>query len=185
MNWSGRQDSNLRPLAPHASALPGCATPRPRMRMISQLGPRVGVAFALAQQDIDQLFELQSHLMYQLLALIQIHLRIIAGEPIASATDGETLFIQEAANLPDDQYVLALIVAAIAAALHGLELRELLLPIAQHMGLDAAQITHFADREIAFSRDRRQIAIITWFQHTPRRAPSVSVPAGMSRRGGR
>jgi hypothetical protein len=27
-NWSGREDLNLRPLAPHASALPGCATPR-------------------------------------------------------------------------------------------------------------------------------------------------------------
>ena len=27
-NWSGRRDSNSRPLAPHASALPGCATPR-------------------------------------------------------------------------------------------------------------------------------------------------------------
>ena len=27
-SWSGRQDSNLRPLAPHASALPGCATSR-------------------------------------------------------------------------------------------------------------------------------------------------------------
>ena len=26
--WSGREDLNLRPLAPHASALPGCATPR-------------------------------------------------------------------------------------------------------------------------------------------------------------
>ena len=26
--WSGRRDSNSRPLAPHASALPGCATPR-------------------------------------------------------------------------------------------------------------------------------------------------------------
>jgi hypothetical protein len=26
--WSGRLDSNQRPLAPHASALPGCATPR-------------------------------------------------------------------------------------------------------------------------------------------------------------
>src|SRR5712672_2452223 len=37
-NWSGRQDSNLRPLAPHASALPGCATPRPRDRMIAQMG---------------------------------------------------------------------------------------------------------------------------------------------------
>ncbi len=28
-DWSGREDSNLRPLAPHASALPGCATSRP------------------------------------------------------------------------------------------------------------------------------------------------------------
>jgi hypothetical protein len=26
--WSGREDSNLRPLAPQASTLPGCATPR-------------------------------------------------------------------------------------------------------------------------------------------------------------
>jgi hypothetical protein len=29
--WSERKDSNLRPLAPHASALPGCATPRKTM----------------------------------------------------------------------------------------------------------------------------------------------------------
>ena len=28
MYWSGRQDSNLRPHAPHACTLPGCATPR-------------------------------------------------------------------------------------------------------------------------------------------------------------
>ncbi len=33
-NWSGRQDLNLRPLAPHASALPGCATPRTRSAII-------------------------------------------------------------------------------------------------------------------------------------------------------
>src|ERR1043166_5535160 len=26
--WSGREDSNLRPLGPKPSALPGCATPR-------------------------------------------------------------------------------------------------------------------------------------------------------------
>jgi hypothetical protein len=26
--WSGREDSNFRPPAPHAGALPGCATPR-------------------------------------------------------------------------------------------------------------------------------------------------------------
>ena len=28
--WSGREDLNLRHLTPHASALPGCATPRTR-----------------------------------------------------------------------------------------------------------------------------------------------------------
>ena len=28
LNWSGWRDSNSRPLAPHASALPGCATSR-------------------------------------------------------------------------------------------------------------------------------------------------------------
>jgi hypothetical protein len=28
MNWSGRRDLNSRPLAPQASALPGCATSR-------------------------------------------------------------------------------------------------------------------------------------------------------------
>ena len=27
-NWSGRQDSNLRPPVPKTGALPGCATPR-------------------------------------------------------------------------------------------------------------------------------------------------------------
>src|SRR5262245_60531222 len=28
--WSGRRDSNTRPSAPKADALPGCATPRPQ-----------------------------------------------------------------------------------------------------------------------------------------------------------
>src|SRR3990170_551583 len=32
--WSGPLDLNQRPLAPHASALPGCATPRPECFMI-------------------------------------------------------------------------------------------------------------------------------------------------------
>ena len=30
-NWSGREDLNLRPQRPERCALPGCATPRPRM----------------------------------------------------------------------------------------------------------------------------------------------------------
>src|SRR5271165_5824945 len=123
--------------------------------------------------------------MNELLTLIQIHLRIIAGEAIPGAADGKPLLIEEAADLANDQHVLALVIAAIAAPLHRLELRELLLPVAQHMGLDAAEIAHFADREVALPRDRRQFAIVAWFQHMPRRAPLISDPVGMSQRGGR
>jgi cytochrome P450 len=41
--WSGRQDSNLRPSAPKADALPGCATPRP-VRSDHALAAAVGPA---------------------------------------------------------------------------------------------------------------------------------------------
>src|SRR5512136_3059874 len=34
--WSGREDLNLRPLEPHSSALPGCATPRNRLEVYSR-----------------------------------------------------------------------------------------------------------------------------------------------------
>lgn len=33
-DWSGREDLNLRPPAPHAGALPGCATLRPKEKRI-------------------------------------------------------------------------------------------------------------------------------------------------------
>src|SRR5215469_13259955 len=38
--WSGRLDLNQRPLAPQASALPGCATPR--CESIAVMPPRLG-----------------------------------------------------------------------------------------------------------------------------------------------
>src|SRR5579859_1986323 len=154
--------------------------------MIAQLGfkilarlRRCRFSLRLAAQNLDQLFELQAHLMNQLLALIQVDLRIVAGEPIPGSADGKPLLIQQAANLPDDQHVLALVVAAVAATLDRLELWKFLFPVAQYMRLDAAQIAHFADGEIALPRDRRQLAIIAWFQHMPRRAPSVSDQDGM------
>lgn len=34
LNWSGREDLNLRPLDPQSSALPSCATPRKTVRII-------------------------------------------------------------------------------------------------------------------------------------------------------
>jgi len=112
--------------------------------------------------------------MNELLALVEVDLCIIAGQAIAGPADGKALFIQQTADLADDQHVLALVVTPIAAPLDGLQLRELLLPIAQHVRLDAAQIAHFADGEVTLPRDRRKIAIVAWFQHMPRRAPSVS-----------
>src|SRR3982074_3482581 len=150
-NWSGRQDSNLRPLAPHASALPGCATPRPRDRMIAQMSLKILSAACLAAKNLDQLFELEPHLMNELLALVEIHLRVVAGEAVPCAANGKPLFIQEAPYLPDDQHVLPLIIPAVAATLDGLELGEFLFPVAQHMRFDAAQVADFTDGEIPLS----------------------------------
>ena len=62
-------------------------------------------------------------------------------------------------------HVLALIVAPVAAALHGLELREFLLPVAQHVRFHAAQLTDFTDGEVALTGDRRQLGVILWLQH--------------------
>ena len=39
--------------------------------------------------------------MDELLALIEIDLRVIAGEPVARPADGEALFVQQASNLPN------------------------------------------------------------------------------------
>ena len=133
---------------------------------------------ALTAQNLDKFLELEAHLMDELLALIEIHLGIITCEAIARTTDGEALLIEQAADLANDEHVLALVIAAIATALDGLELRKLLLPVAQHMGFDPAEIAHLTNGEVALARDRRKLAVIAWFQHTPRRAPSVSGQAG-------
>ena len=137
-----------------------------------------------APQDLDQFLEFQSHLMDQLLALIQVHLSIIAGQAVARPADGKPLLIEQAANLSDDEHVLALIIAAIAAALDGLELRELLLPVTQHVGFDAAQVADLTDGEVALAWNGRKFAIVAWFQHMPQRALSISGQDGMSRRDG-
>ena len=168
------------------------AAPRPdRMRMIAEIRRRsscCGAALAAAQedrpagrlaaQDLNEFLELEAHLMNELLALIEIHLRIVARKAIARAADGEALLVEKTANLANDEHVLPLVIAAISAALDGLELRKLLLPVTQHVRLDAAEVAHLTDGEVALARDRGQLAVIAWFQHTPRRAPSVSGQAG-------
>ncbi len=102
-------------------------------------------AVPLAAKNLDQLFELETHLMDELLALIQIDLCLAAREAITGTANRKALLIQEAADLPNDQDVLTLVIAAIAAPFDRLELRKFLLPVAKHVRLDPAQIAHFVD----------------------------------------
>jgi hypothetical protein len=126
--------------------------------MIAQMGfenlsaacPRV-----LAAKNLDQLFQFQPHLMNELLALVEVHLRIVAGKAVPCAANGKPLFIQEAAYLPNDQHVLPLVIPAVAAPLDGLQLGEFLFPIAQDVRFHAAQVADFTDGEIPLPRDRR------------------------------
>jgi hypothetical protein len=53
------------------------------------------------------------------------------------------------ANPADQQHLVVLVVAAVAAPFHRLELGEFLLPIAQHIRLHAAQIADLTDGEVA------------------------------------
>ena len=77
-------------------------------------------------------------------------------EPIAGAADGESLFVEQLTDPADQQYFMMLVITPVAAALDRLQLGEFLLPVTQHVRLDAAQFAHFADREVTLCRDRRQ-----------------------------
>src|ERR1700689_3573688 len=119
----------------------------------------------LTPQNLEKFLQFQPKLLDDLLTLADIAAGFLARQLVAGAADRESLIIQEAADLADNDYVLALIIAAIAAPLDRLELRELLLPIAQHMRLDPAQIADLTDGEVALAGNRRQLIIILWLQH--------------------
>ena len=82
--------------------------------------------------------EFHAQLPDHLLAFLVIQLRCITRELLARAADREALLVEQTADLADHHDVMALVIAAVATALDGLELGELLLPISQHMGLDLA-----------------------------------------------
>jgi hypothetical protein len=86
------------------------AAPRPdRMRIIAEkatenlsaarprapaAGRRLRAANPLAPQYLYEFFQLQPHLMDELLALVEIDLCIVAGEAVSCPANGESLFIQ-------------------------------------------------------------------------------------------
>jgi len=114
-----------------------------------------------AAEIMQDLFELAAQLPDDLMALGAVLLGRIPGQLLPRPADRKALIIKQTANLPHGQDVMVLIVAPVAATLDGLELRELLLPIAQHMGLDVTKLADLANREIALGGDRRQTVAAT------------------------
>ena len=127
---------------------------------------------------MENFLEFQAHLVNDLVALSEILFGVVTGELLPGAADGESLLVEKTAYLAHHDHVMALIVSTITPPLYGLELWELLLPIAQDMGLDPTELTHFANGEIALSRDRGELAaavvVIVHFQHTLQPATSIS-----------
>ena len=115
---------------------------------------------------LQHLFQFGAQLPDDLLALDIVVFNNIPGQLLSGTPDGETLFIEQTAYLADHDHVVALVVSAVAAALHRLELDKLLLPIAEYVGFDPAEFAYFTDREIALAWDRWQIQRTTVrFQH--------------------
>ena len=79
-----------------------------------------------AAQDFEDLLKLDAQLLDDLLALADVGTGTVT--------------------------VLALVIAAIATPLDGLELRELLFPVPQYVRFYRTQITDFTDGEVALAR---------------------------------
>ena len=83
--------------------------------MISQKSLGHLNAGSLAAKNFKQFFEFEPHLMNQLLTLVEINLRVVAGEAVPGTANGEPLLIKQTANLANDKHILPLIVAAVTA----------------------------------------------------------------------
>src|SRR5437899_7794229 len=190
ISWSGRRDSNSRPPAPHAGTLPGCATPR-RLESIAEACSDSGaetLPAAGSAQDLDDVFQF----LLEGGDVDTACLRYTRGgsrgrrgacrccaqilvEAVARTADSESLLVEQLADAPDQQHLVMLVVAAIAAPLDRTKLGEFLLPVAQDVRLNAAQLAHFPDGEVALRRNRRQAILGRLaFHGSARPVPSTS-----------
>ena len=133
----------------------------------------------LTSQDSEDILKLDTDLLDDLLTLTRVGAGFIARKLLSSAADRETILIEKAADLSNDEYVLTLIVAPVASPFDRFELREFLLPISKNVRLNSAQVAYFTDREIALTWDRGKLVVIPGFQHRLLLVPLVFVPAGM------
>src|SRR5687767_5681931 len=97
-------------------------------------------------------------------------------QSIARAADGEAFLVKQLADAPDEQHLVVLVAAPVAAPLDRLELGEFLLPVTQHVRLHPAKLADLTDGEVALRRDRRQLSFpAAWLHGAPSRpSPSAS-----------
>jgi peroxiredoxin (alkyl hydroperoxide reductase subunit C) len=87
---------------------------------------------------------------------------------VSRAIDRKALFIQKLTNAANEKHLVVLIVTAVTTPLYGLELTELLLPITQHMRLDATELGDLADHHeqlAAMGVDIYSVSTDTHFTH--------------------
>src|SRR6185437_12893539 len=172
------------------TAVLALATPRNRISPKDSATQRSGMIASrrLTQriaQQLQQLLQFQPHLAHDLVRDGRFHPALLAFQSRARAGDGEALVVQQRADLPDHQHVVALVVAAVAAPLHRVQRRKFLLPVTQHVRLDRAQVADLANREIPFGGNRGKFVIVALIQNGSRLSVSASVRGETSRRGGR
>ena len=78
-------------------------------------------------------------------------------QAVSGTADGESVLIKQLANATHQQNFVVLVIASVAATLDRLELSEFLFPVTQHVGLNATQIADFANGEVAFGGNGRQV----------------------------
>ena len=78
-------------------------------------------------------------------------------QTVSGTADGESVLVKQLANAAHQQNFVVLVVASIAATFDRFELSEFLFPVTQHVGLNATQIADFANGEVAFGGNGRQV----------------------------
>jgi len=70
---------------------------------------------------------------------------MITRQSLSGATDRKAVVIQQTPDLADNQHVLSLVIAAIAAPFDRFQLWKLLFPVTQYMRLYSTQVTYLTD----------------------------------------
>src|SRR5262245_40502147 len=174
--WSGRLDLNQRPPAPHAGALPGCATPRPWYGARYESGPRARKrgtdavfdrAWSRARvasrasgsrflQPHEDLFQLVLHLVEHELAIgvaetdLDLRSRFLAlvEESTTRAGDREAAVVEQILDVQQKLDLFGAIHPVARPVLLRAQHAELRLPITQHVRLHPDELADLADRTV-------------------------------------